>query len=79
MEEYKLRGWVSRDEYYCEFSNLYFSQQKPKRALFAEKGFGMWGECVDFMALPSDMFPQLTYNDEPIEVEIIIQIKKINK
>jgi len=28
------------------------------------------------MALPADMFSQLTYKDDPVEVEIIIKTKE---
>lgn len=73
--EYKLQGWVARDECSGEESNLYIGQQKPKRVLNEEPGFGMWCDFGEFMALPTDMFPQLTYKDEPVHVEIIIKAK----
>ena len=31
MTEYKLQGWVARDECSGDESNLYIGQQKPKR------------------------------------------------
>ena len=74
--EYKLQGWVARDECSGEESNLYIGQQKPKRILNEEPGFGMWCDFGEFMALPADMFPQLTYKDEPVQVEIIIKTKE---
>ena len=74
--EYKLQGWVARDECSGEESNLYIGQQKPKRILNDEPGFGMWCDFGEFMALPADMFPQLTYKDEPVQVEIIIKPKE---
>ncbi len=74
--EYKLQGWVARDECSGEESNLYIGQEKPKRILNDEPGFGMWCDFGEFMALPPDMFPQLTYKDEPVQVEIIIKTKE---
>lgn len=75
MNEYKLQGWVARDECSGDESNLYIGQQKPKRISGTAQGFGMWCDYGEFMALPADMFPQLTYKDEPVEVEIIIKTK----
>lgn len=75
MVEYKLQGWVSRDKYPVYHSNLYVSQQKPNRDISAEEDSCMWVDCGEFMALPPGFFPQLTYKDEPIEVEIIIKLK----
>ena len=75
-EEYKLQGWIARDECSGEESDLYIGQQKPKRISNDEPGFGMWCDFGEFMALPTDMFPQLTYKDEPVQVEIIIKTKE---
>ena len=76
MEQYKLQGWVARDEFGGDESNLYIGQKKPRRLFATDPGFGMWCDYGEFMALPADMFPQLTYKDEPVEVEIIIKTKE---
>lgn len=78
-EKYKLQGWVVRDECSGEESNLYIGQQKPKRILSDEPGFGMWVDFGQNMALPPEMFPQLTFKDEPVQVEIIIKTKEGKK
>ena len=79
MAEYKLKGWVARDECSGDESNLYLGQNKPRRIPNAAQGFGMWCDYGEFMALPQEMFPQLTYRDEPIEVEIIIKQSRCDK
>lgn len=71
-QEYKIKGWVARDQNVGEDgTNLYFGYRKPKR-LGAEP-FITWGDYGDFIGLPKDMFPSLTYNNEPIEVELTIK------
>ena len=77
MAEYKIQGWVARDEVSNDESNLYLGVQKPRRIDDCEPGFGMWVDLGEFMQLPKDMFPKLTYNDDPIEVEIIIKQKEL--
>ena len=79
MADYKLQGWVARDECSGDESNLYIGQQKPKRIAGSGPGFGMWCDYGEFMALPAEMFPELSYNDEPVEVEIIIKRKEGEK
>lgn len=76
MADYKLQGWVARDECSGDESNLYIGQQKPKRIADSAPGFGMWCDYGEFMALPAEMFPELSYKDEPVEVEIIIKQMK---
>ena len=71
----KLKCWIARDEYSGDESDLYIGQQKPRRVPGTAPGFGMWCDYEEFMALPTDMFPELTYSDEPIEVELIIRKK----
>ena len=78
-------GWVARDD----DSTIAFFFTKPNRACATrdrlyfedelEEGMIPWvwankkeqsGECI---VLPSTMFPQLTWMDEPIEVELILR------
>lgn len=56
---------------------IYTSDSKSQSASSTPpQGFGIWCDYGEFMALPADMFPQLTYKDEPVEVEIIIKTKE---
>ena len=63
--EATISGWVCRDEdgMLCLFS------QKPKRGI--EDWFGYY-----VTKLPMDSFPNLTWESDPLEVEITIKPKK---
>lgn len=63
-----IQGWVARDE----DENLFMYQTKPER----DETTQMWmGGCINF-DLRNHLFPDLTWDDEPQEVEIIIKRKK---
>lgn len=64
-QETVIQGWVARDK--GRFLGLYPWQ--PKRGDVA----WLCGSC---MVLPINTFPDLTWDDEPIEVELIIKRKK---
>lgn len=72
MNEYKIKGWVARDQVIGEDNtDLYFGYERPERI---ESGqFIIWAGFGDFISLPKDMFPSLSCKDEPIEVELIIK------
>lgn len=63
----KIKGWVARDEFVsmCRFH----IGKKPER--FEEDGLRYWvgGSCWN---LPRDVYPDLKWEDEPIEVELEI-------
>lgn len=64
------RGWAARDSN----SDLFIYNDKPKRDTRWD-GIGIWyGEYITELA--SNLFPDLTWNDDPQEVEIIIKRKK---
>lgn len=65
----KIKGWVARDkdDLIGDGKILYFGINKPKREE------GCWGDFDEYMALPSDMFPDLKWEDAPIEVELTIK------
>lgn len=72
MNEYKIKGWVARDQNVGEDgTNLYFGYEKPKR--IASGQYITWVGFGDFISLPKDMFQSLTCKDEPIEVELTIK------
>lgn len=71
-----IHGWVARDLHFSDASDLYVGQNKPTRYDNGD-GSGLWtgfGEWV--MSLPKEMFPEITWEDEPVEVEIIIRRKE---
>ena len=71
-EEYKIKGWVARDQNIGEDgTNLYLGYNKPKS--IGQSPFVTWCDYGDFISLPKEMFPELTWEDEPIEVELTIK------
>lgn len=62
----KIKGWVARDEdgTLCCFS------KKPERMSNTIAGHFWFNE--DAFELRKDVFPKLTWEDEPIEVELTI-------
>ena len=71
VDETVIRGWVARDEngdlVCCAGSKPYKEENIP----FWKVNFRNFIECI-----PNDLFPDLTWNDDPIEVELIIKRKK---
>ena len=67
MNEVKIKGWVARDSF-LDVVSLYST--KPYR----NGGIGIWnilsGGCI---GLSKDLFPDLKWEDEPLEVEITIK------
>lgn len=67
-EETVIRGWVARDE----DGHLFMYCTKPER----DESLQVWmGRYADF-DLRNALFPDLTWDDDPIEVELIIRRKK---
>lgn len=69
-EDTVISGWVARDSN----SDLFIYNDKPKRDTRWD-GVGIWyGEYITELA--SNHFPDLTWDSEPLEVELIIKRKK---
>ena len=65
----KLKGWVAKDEDGGIFFHL---DNKPKRREW------FWNQSLfSCFILPKDSFPDLTWEDEPIEVTI--EIKEVKE
>ena len=68
-KEEKLKGWVARDKFDNGLSM--YSVAKPER----ERGF--WSndghKGASRMFINKEFFPELKWEDEPIEVELIIK------
>jgi len=70
--KYKIKGWVARDQITGgDKTNLYFGYEKPTRIKTGL--YNTWFGFGDFISLPKEMFPELTWKDEPIEVEFTIK------
>lgn len=65
----KIKGWVARDSVEDGFigTGLIFHHSKPSRC------GGEWSSQTIAMHLPWEMFPDLKWKDEPIEVELLIK------
>lgn len=67
-EETVISGWVARD---ADTQLVYLYSSMPTR------GINMWnGHGSLLMPLDVNKFPDLTWDDDPIEVELIIKRKK---
>lgn len=66
--EATISGWVARDK----SGYLVLHYKKPHRTLGGDK----WYSALSQKPLPKDHFPSLTWESEPIEVEITIKPKK---
>lgn len=67
-----LKGWVCRDKEFDKElfdSDLFLCGHKPTR----NEALWVWENCGDYILIPSQFFPSLTWQDEPFEVEIIIK------
>ncbi len=71
-----IRGWIARDSK-IEGGNISLYQTMPHRKEYKSTDYinfvwlSGWGGKI---TLPGSMFPEVTWEDEPVEVEI--QIKK---
>lgn len=68
----KIKGWIARDKTY----ELNFFSKKPQRQI-VDKGLSWDNVWIGkkLLVLDCDLYPNLTWEDEPIEAEIIICIK----
>lgn len=66
-----ISGWVARDKE----GDIFMYEHQPKRIYDGE--YSRWEEdVVCTQPLPCELFPDLTWDSEPQEVEIIIKRKK---
>lgn len=73
----KIHGWVARCKWPCP-RELYFyhGEEKPIRCGSQVEDAGgdfYWDFLHDISPLPPTMFPDLKWEDEPIEVELLIR------
>lgn len=73
-EDTVIQGWVCRDKEYNKSmftSDLFLATMKPKRG----KEMEMWYDLGKYIPLNTKLFPDLTWDDDPEPVEIIIKRK----
>ena len=73
-EEYKLKGWVARDEDNAVFFHIKQPHREPM-VTFSNERIGIWQSYNEKFRLShlDKMFSELAWNDEPIEVELTIK------
>lgn len=71
-EDTMISGWVARDK--GGFISLF--SYCPDRVIHDDLGFWGHNDCSDEIDLPKSSFPDLTWDDEPQEVEIIIKKRR---
>lgn len=74
-EDTVIQGWVGRDQ--DGYISLF--KEKPTRDTCDKDDipYGFWDDNTDsHMELPITSFPGLTWDDDPIEVELVIKRKK---
>ena len=63
-----IKGWAARDE----DGRIWLHGEKPVRYnLYG--GRNEWTTPLDLWALPKEMLPEITWESEPVEVELIIR------
>lgn len=65
MENVKIKGWVARDKDYM----LHFFKTKPLKY----EEFGEWSNASIRYLIPSELCDELSWRDEPLEVELTIK------
>ena len=70
-QEYKIKGWVARDKdgQLC----IFYDGDKPHRGECNSWWYPEYCLEGDCMTIDDDMFPDLTWESEPIEVELTIK------
>ena len=69
-----IQGWVCRDKVINEpfTSDLFLAFDEPTRI----EEWGKWGDMGDYIELDSSLFPDLTWDSDPLEVELVIKRKR---
>lgn len=82
-DETAIRGWVCRDQpnSFSHKGNLNLFTEKPERDWYDWNDmiygfFNLANSDVKVIALDPSLFPEITWESEPQEVEITIKIKK---
>ena len=74
MESTKIKGWVAVDYDTMNNRRVSFFPQKPVRDLLTQ--YKYWAATqpnYEVIRLNSDAFPDIKWEDDPIEVEITIK------
>ena len=75
MSSKKIKGWIVRDSpmYEKDPGTLMLCDTKPYR----EDGYWVSdGDIIEAFKLESELFPEITWENEPVQVEITIKYDK---
>lgn len=70
-EMIRMQGWMCRDKIWdkeLQDSDLCVAMEKPER----DQEMGCWVYMGYFIPLKTELYPDLTWDDEPVEVEILV-------
>lgn len=76
MEQVIKKVWVARDQddALCEYPK----KRKPKKEYYGEKMF--WAnDFNDFERIPKEFFPEITWQTEPVLMELVLREVKEDK
>lgn len=68
----RMQGWMCRDKIWdkeLQDSDLCVAMEKPER----DQEMGCWVYMGYFIPLKTELYPDLTWDDEPVEVEILVK------
>lgn len=71
VEMIRMQGWMCRDKIWdkeLQDSDLCVAMEKPER----DQEMGCWVYMGYFIPLKTELYPDLTWDDEPVEVEILV-------
>ena len=68
-KEEKLKAWVARDKFFGDLSIYTVAKPERKRSFWSNAG----NKGASHMFIDKELFAELRWEDEPIEVELIIR------
>lgn len=74
-DEATLKGWVARDSQRAS-NALMFHRNEVKRSKFYWDNKDPYRPIGESLILPNNLFPDITWETDPKQVEITIRIKK---
>ena len=75
--EVRIHGYLCKSDPY---KDLEFYNIPPKRVSFGAHAFWTHSrEDSTCMYVPSEIMPELTWQESPVEVELVMSVEKVNK
>ena len=76
--EVRIHGYLCKSETY---DSLELYNKPPKRITFGCLKYWTYssGDESQLRVLPKEIMPELKWKDEPVEVELVMSVEKVNK